>query len=146
MKTLVISQHDREALGNSFHITTSYIWNSLPSNSHHLKLNSLNSFSPLKPLHLFINSALNSEKLFNYQKTINTHRLPYVYSSLIHNLPTLIFIIYHTSSFSAACKLLLFFSNSYFISLLFIILITIVIYHQREQPNYTTYLLYISIS
>ena len=32
VKPLVIPKHDREALGNSFHITTSYIWNSLPSN------------------------------------------------------------------------------------------------------------------
>ena len=32
VKPLVIPKHDREVLGNSFHITTSYIWNSLPSN------------------------------------------------------------------------------------------------------------------
>ena len=32
VKPLVILKHDRESLGNSFHITTSNIWNSLPSN------------------------------------------------------------------------------------------------------------------
>ena len=32
VKPLVIPKHDREALGNSFHITTSYICNFLPSN------------------------------------------------------------------------------------------------------------------
>ena len=31
MKPLVVPKHDREALGNSFHISTTYIWNSLPS-------------------------------------------------------------------------------------------------------------------
>ena len=37
-KPLVIPKHDREALGNSFHITTSYIWNSLPSNIRDLSI------------------------------------------------------------------------------------------------------------
>ena len=31
MKPLVVPKHDREALGNSFHISTTYIWKSLPS-------------------------------------------------------------------------------------------------------------------
>ena len=96
-----------------------------------------------------MNTSLNSGKLFNYQKTISTHLLPYVYSSLIH--PSIHAHLYHLPFIILLCgllsisfnKLLLFISNSYFIFLLFIIHITIVIYHQRQQPNYITVIFYI---
>ena len=63
MNLLVVPKHDHEALGNSFHISTTYIWNSLPSTIRDLR--TLASFKTL-----LYNFIFNLEVTFSFHKRV----------------------------------------------------------------------------